>query len=246
LNQDDAELQDNYVDYSGQLNSAMESKNKEKIASLQKKVNETQEKRRELYARFAKRNSKSLVSFYAINMFSMMGGDPLKALELLDGLAPQMQITVTMALMRERLEKEKTVMVGAIAPGFSQADTSGKMLSLKDFQGKYVFIDFWASWCHPCREQNPGIVKLYAKFKDRNFTMISVSLDMKKDNWTKAIRQDKLSWYQVSDLKFWNNEVAKLYLVESVPQNFLIDPQGKIIARNLNEEEADELLGKLL
>ena len=120
---------------------------------------------------------------------------------------------------------------------FSQPDVNGKPISLSSFKGKYVLLDFWASWCKPCRLENPNVVKAYNEFKDKNFTVFGVSLDQEKGAWLKAIQQDGLSWNHASDLKFWSNEAAALYGVQSIPANFLIDPQGNIIAQDLHGEE---------
>ena len=122
----------------------------------------------------------------------------------------------------------------------------GKPVSLKDFRGKYVLIDFWASWCGPCRMENPNVVEAYNKYSKKNFTVLGVSLDRERNAWLKAIKDDKLTWTQVSDLKFWDNAVAKLYRISSIPQNILVDPNGKIIARNLRGEELQSKLAELL
>ena len=125
---------------------------------------------------------------------------------------------------------------------FSQPGIDGKQVSLSSFKGKYVLLDFWASWCKPCRVENPNVVKAYQEFKDKNFTVFGVSLDKDKNAWLQAIQQDGLTWTHASDLKDWSNEAAALYGVQSIPANFLIDPQGNIIARDLR---GDELLNKL-
>lgn len=132
------------------------------------------------------------------------------------------------------------------AQDFTQPDASGKPVSLSQFKGKYVLVDFWASWCGPCRKDNPNVVKAYNEFKDKNFTILGVSLDQSKDAWLKAIQQDSLSWTQVSDLKFWNNEAATLYGVQAIPYNVLLDPAGNIIAENLHGAEIAQTLRKVI
>jgi peroxiredoxin len=131
------------------------------------------------------------------------------------------------------LAKVNGTQIGATAPDFSLPDPTGKTVSLKDYRGKYVLIDFWAGWCSPCRAENPNLVAAYNQYKGRNFEVLGVSLDREKGYWVQAIEQDGLPWTQVSDLKWWRSDVAQLYGIESIPANFLLDPQGKIIARNL-------------
>lgn len=128
---------------------------------------------------------------------------------------------------------ESKLAVGAKAPDFTLETPEGKSVSLSSFKGKNVLIDFWASWCAPCRAENPKMVKLYNKYKDKNFTILGVSLDQDKDLWTKAIKLDKLSWTEVSDLKYWSSPVAKLYNVEAIPFTVLVDEDGNIAAKGL-------------
>lgn len=136
--------------------------------------------------------------------------------------------------------------IGSVAPDFSQNDTTGAPISLSSFKGKYVLVDFWASWCRPCREENPNVVENFNRFKDKNFTVLGVSLDRSKDPWIQAIADDKLTWTHVSDLKFWSNAVAQLYKVSSIPQNFLVGPDGKIIAKNLRGPALENTLCQFL
>ena len=140
----------------------------------------------------------------------------------------------------------KIGMEGTQAVDFTQNDTANNPVSLSSFKGKYVLVDFWASWCGPCRHENPAVVAAFNQYKDKNFTILSVSLDQNKDKWKQAIQADNLAWTHVSDLKFWQNEVAQLYNIQSIPANMLIDPGGKIIARNLRGEALYEALGKIL
>jgi peroxiredoxin len=149
---------------------------------------------------------------------------------------------------KKMIDKYMTVRVGATAPAFTAPDTSGRNISLSDYRGRYVLIDFWASWCAPCREENPIVVKAYQQYKDKNFDILSVSLDQpgKRAEWIKAIQKDGLNWQHVSDLKFWDSDIAKLYAIRSVPQNFLIDPKGKIIAKDLRGEALATKLEEIL
>lgn len=169
-------------------------------------------------------------------------------IKLFNRLDKNIQRTTTGIKTKATLDKFDLVSIGRTAPLFSAPDTAGKNISLLDFRGKYVLLDFWASWCGPCREENPIVVKAYQKFRTKNFEILSVSLDQsgKRDAWVKAIHDDGLTWQHVSDLKFWNSEVAQLYAVRSIPQNFLIDPKGKIIAVNLRGEELNKKLSELI
>ena len=149
--------------------------------------------------------------------------------------------------MAEKIEIAKKTGVGRMAMDFTQNDTLGNPVSLSSFKGKYVLIDFWASWCGPCRQENPNVVEAFNNYKEKGFTVLGVSLDQPnaKDKWMKAIHDDNLTWTQVSDLKFWGNAVAVQYGIQAIPQNFLIDPQGKIIGKNLRGEALNKKLETL-
>lgn len=229
------------------LNRSLEQYKKEKnkvlAAQTEEKIRQAELSRKESYEKVVRENKDSALSVYAMGLYSMVNYEnPLEVEALLNTLSPAIQKNEQFVELRKFIEDSKKLMVGQPAPLFTQADTLGNALSLESFRGKYVLIDFWASWCKPCRAQNPHLVKLYKKYKNENFTIIGVSLDSKKDKWTEAIRKDGLPWYHVSDLRLWNNVVAKMYNVNSVPQTYFIDPNGIIIAKNLRGEKLEEAL----
>jgi peroxiredoxin len=136
--------------------------------------------------------------------------------------------------------------IGSVLPDFTQNDVNGKGVSLNSFRGKYVLVDFWASWCGPCRGENPNVVKVYNAYKNKNFTVLGVSLDQDKNKWLEAIKKDNLTWTHVSDLKYWNNEVAVKFGIQSIPANFLIDPNGVVIARDVRGEDLERIVASKL
>jgi peroxiredoxin len=137
------------------------------------------------------------------------------------------------------------IQVGQVAPDISLPDASGKTMPLSSFRGKYVLLDFWASWCGPCRQENPNVVNMHSLYKDKGFTVYSVSLDNNKSNWETAIAKDNLQWNHVSDLKMWNSVVVTLYQIDGIPLTFLLDPDGKIIAKNLRGPELEKKLSEI-
>lgn len=165
---------------------------------------------------------------------------------LYDGFSEQTKSSITGVRIKNALVPKYTLKIGDVLPQFSQKDVKGNLFNIADLKGRYVLIDFWASWCVPCREENPNLVKAYQKFKGKKLEILGVSLDLKKDAWIDAIAKDNLSWKQVSDLNGWENEVSRMFNVRSVPANILIDKQGKIIALNLRGEELEKKLSEVL
>ncbi|MEO9020962.1 MAG: TlpA disulfide reductase family protein [Ginsengibacter sp.] len=201
-------------------------------------------KRHDVYLDFLKKNRKSPIGLYVLESYSGRDIDPQKALPFFNQLSKSLKNSKEGRLFYKRIQVARKTAVGAMAIEFTQNDTLGKSVSLSDFRGKYVLVDFWASWCGPCRAENPNVVKAFNEYKDKNFTVLGVSLDQpgRKQSWLDAIHKDKLWWTQVSDLKYWGNAVAKLYGIRAIPQNLLIDPSGKIIARNIRGRELNEKL----
>ena len=138
------------------------------------------------------------------------------------------------------------LMLGGVAPDIALNDTTGAAVPLSSLRGKFVLIDFWASWCGPCRMENPNVVRMYNKYKDKGFTIYSVSLDQSRDSWVKAIRNDNLTWTHVSDLRFWQSAAAQQYGVTGIPKTFLLDKEGKIIAKDLRGPALEQKLEEIL
>jgi peroxiredoxin len=195
--------------------------------------------------KFANDNPKSLASFYAMN--SLNPSDYEKEfIAYSDKIKSSFNNNAAVTEFLVRMAKLKSVQVGQPAPSFSMKTIDGKSTSLADFKGKYVLLDFWASWCMPCRQENPNVVKAYNRFKDKNFTILSVSLDKDPAAWKQAVAADKLTWTHASELSDFEGPTVRLYQVEAIPSSFIIDPAGKIVAKNLRGEQLDEFLNKTL
>jgi peroxiredoxin len=196
---------------------------------------------------FVRTHPKSAVSGFIIYNDLNNPNIPLTEVEeALGYIDKSIENTKFIKLATKRVNDLRGTTVGYKATDFTQPTPEGKEVNLSDFKGKYVLIDFWASWCRPCRMENPNVVAAYNRFKDKGFTVLGISLDSNRDAWVAAIQQDNLTWTHVSDLKGWGNEVGKLYGVTGIPQNFLIDKQGKIIAKDLRGTALDEKLAEII
>lgn len=218
----------------------------EKKAPLMSQYEEAQKKIGEEIERFITTNHSSYASLFTVVVALQTGQSPAVAEHSFNLLDENLRNSKAGKELQNYIASAKIGAIGTDAIEFTQNDTNDKPVSLSSFRGKYVLLDFWASWCKPCRMENPNVVKAYNKFKEKNFTILSVSLDQQKGSWVGAIEKDGLAWTHVSDLKFWNNAVAELYHVQSIPQNYLIDPAGKIVAKDLRGEDLDKKLCELL
>jgi len=195
---------------------------------------------------FVKKHPGSFVAPLAIIRLYQATQNGQKLETLYSALTAELQSTPLGKYASQLIADSKINPIGSMVADFTQVDTAGVPLTISSYRGKYVLVDFWASWCKPCRQENPNVVAAYEKFKDKNFTVLGVSLDQNKKAWLDAIKMDGLQWSHTSDLKGWGNEVAAIFKVTSIPQNLLLDPDGRIIAKNLRGAVLASRLSSLL
>ena len=194
---------------------------------------------------FVKEHKNSVVSAYIT--LAMLAGqvDGPELDSIVSKFSPEIGTSEYVVKLKEMVLEQKKTAIGAEAPDFTMNDPEDKPVKLSSLRGKVVMIDFWASWCAPCRHENPNVVKLYNQYHAKGFEIIGVSLDKTKENWVNAIKDDQLSWIHVSDLQYWQNAVARLYGVNAIPQTYLLDKDGKIIAKGLRSEQLAAKLSEL-
>lgn len=236
-------LQESYVSSASQrelwakMDIARNKGEKENVKELQKEYNN-------YLINLIPKDSKSIALSYLV--FCHLINYPCLELEkIIQEFDPSIANTRYIKHLQARIDRFKRIEIGKVAPDFILNDTLGHPLALSSLRGKYVMVDFWASWCRPCCEELPEVVELYNKYNEKGFEILGVSLDSEGDKWKKAIKKYNMIWPNVSDLKFWDSEVAHLYNISSLPNNIILDPEGRIIAKNLHGEELNYKLEEL-
>ncbi|MDH7443999.1 TlpA disulfide reductase family protein [Aquimarina sp. 2201CG14-23] len=235
---------------SNQYQIASKLKEADKALQLSAKLEEVRTNEKEYRKEIAVKNPNSLVAVMALTDLLNLKAAPAKQIKKIYATVEDTLKTSRLGKNLDRLIQASVgkIDIGSEAEDFSAPNPEGQLVSLKESMGKITIIDFWASWCKPCRAENPNVVRVYNKYHDKGLNIIGVSLDRNKDHWTKAITQDNLDWNHVSHLKFWQDPIAKAYGVRSIPATFILDEKGNVIAKNLRgpalESRISELLGK--
>lgn len=239
MNKQMAVLQDRYQ-------KAMASNNAEEVKKVQIDYQAMMDNMKVYTKNFVKEHRTSVVAAY-ITLAQL--SNQIESAELdsiVAGFPQEISKSEYVVKLKEMAEAMRKTAIGVVAPDFTMNDPQGKPIQLSSLRGKVVMIDFWASWCGPCRQENPNVVKVYQQYHDKGFEILGVSLDSDKAEWQQAINHDQLNWLHVSDLQKWDNSAARLYAVNSIPQTYLLDKEGKIIAKGLRSQELAAKLAELL
>ncbi|PRY87175.1 peroxiredoxin [Mongoliibacter ruber] len=245
------QINDLMAEYQGTINylngvymEAMKARDQEKVKQIQQDAMELEQNHAEKVKELVRGMNGS---FAALQSFAMI--NPKSDFEFLDETVskmaekyPNFQQVQTLS---NQLEEMRVLAVGQPAPEISLPNPDGDVVNLSDLKGKYVLIDFWAAWCRPCREENPNVVRLYNEYKDQGFEVFGVSLDRTKEAWVKAIADDNLTWTHVSDLQYFNSEAASIYQINAIPATYMLDPEGKIIAKDLRGQSLENKLKEI-
>ena len=234
-----SKLSDEYTAKSAALGKESDSLLKIYVPQFQKNISDYSTE----VLKFVDANKKSLAGFYAATSLDQYKYEQ-QLVAYADDIKDDFKDNPAVQTFLRQMAAVKPISVGHKAPEFTIKSIDGKDVKLTDYKGKYVMLDFWASWCGPCRQENPNVVKQYAIYKDKGFNILGISLDIEKKDWQQAINADKLSWTHVSDLQRFEGATERLYHIEAIPSNFIIDPQGTIVAKNVTGADLEDFLKK--